>query len=457
MQKNTSDLFADQAETTGSVAKNSEFWNTHRAAEKERYECTPFDASPMVGRWPLQLGVQTDNMDPEKLMALAAGVDWLAFYSFGPKAPDELLSHLAGLKAKAEDKEQWIFLGGRYWQVQPYGMGKGLNAMRYVLDGPGVRLGISSQGSDKAPNAIIEATGQYCGGRDPQALYRELKRVIGDAGLNIMRTTITRLDLFIDVEGIHCKRVWDRFYSGNVVKRSRKVNPHFDGIDGTKITGIDFGKRGDGVFLRCYDKALELSLNDAKTERYLEAFDRDKVPEVLTRIEFEVSWEFLSETWAAQDGDAVFASLSSLASYLMRDWIRVCNYVDRNNTQLAKAESWWQHAANRLAKAARGFADRPAAMFMRPDVVRLKRQAMGLLAAIAAVTGLGPQSVADGAAILASVCTSGDDVVFADRVERRVLEFEHREQSLRSFLEAGDLSSGERNCHGENCEREKGC
>ena len=144
----------------------------------------------------------------------------------------------------------------------------------------------------------IRDRGRYCAGRDPQVLHKELKAIVCKAGVQPTRFIVSRLDIYGDVAAVPVSRVIKAFMSGNVVKRSRKWNFEGQG-DFEQSTGIYFGKRGQAVMARIYDKVAELAKDEDKRTAFLAVHGLETMPPVVTRVEFEVLADFFRETWKA--------------------------------------------------------------------------------------------------------------------------------------------------------------
>ena len=372
--------------------------------------------------------VRTCITDLSKLTVVSAGVDWCKLYAHGVPVDSEICDELEALKTKAKESPRGVYceLAGRDWKVEPRGEGDGANHLAYLLTAPGLRLALG-RGTGAGVVAMIEAQGRYCAGRDPQVLHKELKNIVCKAGVQPSRFIVSRLDIYGDVAGVPVSRVIKAFMAGNVVKRSRKWNfegeGHFE-----QSTGIYFGKRGQAVMARIYDKVAELSKNEDKRTAFLAVHGLETLPAVVTRVEFEVLADFFRETWKASNSDEVFASLGSIARYLMSDWLRVCFHVDRNNTQKAKACSWWQYLGEKISQRMHYFAPRCDLPPLVPSRTKLKAQVLGCVAALNAMLGFAPQSVHAAFDNVRTICTDLDAVYLRDRSETRYLEFDQRKK-----------------------------
>ncbi len=431
--QHTSNDGSSQAESS-----SAEFESVQKFKEAEQAEAAEklsssgphcFNAdrvSSEVGRKPGE--VRTCITDLSKLSVVSAGVDWCKLYAQGTPVDPEICNELEAYKEKAKESQRGVYveLAGINWKVEPRGDGDGANHLPYLLTCAGLRLALGRRTGSGAV-AMIEAQGRYCAGRDPQVLHKELKAIVCKAGVQPTRFIVSRLDIYGDVAGVPVSRVIKAFMSGNVVKRSRKWNfegeGHFE-----QSTGIYFGKRGQAVMARIYDKVAELEKNEDKRTAFLTVHGLESLPPVVTRVEFEVLADFFRETWKAANSDEVFAALGSISRYLMKDWLRVCFHVDRNNTQKAKACSWWQHLGEKIAQRMHYFAPRCDVPPLLPSRVKLKAQVLGCVAALNAMLGFAPQNVEAAFDNVRAICTDLDAVYLRDRSEDRCLEFDQRKK-----------------------------
>ena len=398
---------------------------------------------------PERAGVRPCNTDPPKLTFFAGGLDWLKLYVFGGLCPERLRGVLEKAKKAAETDhpDRYIELGERLWQVQDHGEGKGSNSMAYLLCSGGLRLALNAR--ESGPCAMIEAQGAFCAGRAPFEVFEELKDIVRDVGCSIIRTTVSRLDIHADMLGLPMSRVAKAHNNDQIVRRAKEFGTRGFGR-ACDVETLYVGSRSSSVFARIYDKSRELSKNDEKAAHYKSIHGLSEVPEVLTRVEFELGGDFFRETWRAEDAEEGFKSLGTIARYLTHDWIRVCHHVDRNNTQKAKAVAWWQYMSDRLVMCMAGQGNRGDRLPVVPDTDRLKKQVVGTLASLCARLGVNPGDVDGACRQLVALVKEEDNLSLRDKVELRYFEFDQRRRQIEArSVKAFERSMG--SLHGGSC------
>lgn len=343
--------------------------------------------------------VQSSITDLTKLKFIGFGVDWLRFPVYGRSVPSHVLEGLKVAKARAKESDEPVHyvLGGLTWTVVPKSDAKGVNNLPYMLKCAGVTLSLGEGGPGR-PVAAVQATGAYCATMHPLQLKTELKALVARVGVVAERFGVpTRLDVRGDVAGLHVSRMADALLRDRVLTRAdcdEVLRTH------KKVNAVIFGRRGGRVYCRVYDKVLELSKDDDKRAQYLNVNAMESMPEVLTRLEYELTSDFFRETWGARTLDEVFDSLGSLVQYLMHDWLRVCVDVDRNHTERSKITSWWQWLKSKMVSAAGTLGERPEPETLQPDASKLLKQIIGCASSALALVGLVPSNARDAITLL---------------------------------------------------------
>lgn len=367
--------------------------------------------------------VQTSITDLTKLRFVGFGVDWLRFPVYGRPVPSDVLARLKDAKAKAKESADPVYfeLGGLHWTVVPKSDAKGVNNLPYMLKCAGVTLSLGEGGAGR-PVAAVQASGLYCATCHPNELKTELKSLVLRVGVLAERFGVpTRLDIRGDVAGLHVGRMADAVAKDRVLTRAdcdEVLRTH------KKVNAVIFGRRGGRVYCRVYDKVLELSKDDTKRSAYLRLNNMESLPEVLTRVEYELSNDFFRETWGCQSLDQVFSTLGTLVEYLMHDWLRVCVEVNRNNTQRSKTVSWWQWLKQKMVAAAGATGERPKHEHLPADPTKLIKQIMGCASSALALVGLVPKNAMDAISLLVQEFSSAfDEAKFKDDFWRKSDQF----------------------------------
>ncbi len=372
-----------------------------------------------------QQGCGSGITHPETLHFIAGGLDWLKLWAFGRCVTSDEFQRLEKLRDRAQESDRPVYhvMAGMVWTVQPRGVSRASNYMPVALTCAGLTVAFC-QREGSGPVAMIEAEGSYCGGRDPQELYRELKRIISQCGVAASHFKISRMDIYGDMGGIHISSVIRAFANDNVVKRSRKWKLEGEGMF-KNVQGVYFGRRGH-LMCRIYDKAKQVAADPDDEKAYLIRSGLQQMPQKCTRTEFQIHSEAINELWPGMNADEVFASLATLTEYLMQEWLRVCSHVDHNHTDRAKPVAWWQYLGRKMAQAVKGVLPRPAIVTPLPKVNKLLKGLKGYLTSIYGRLGLAPSTVQDGLSGLSDYFNEADNESFRDGIERKVVEFDQR-------------------------------
>ena len=360
-------------------------------------------------------GVQSSITDPSTLHFVGSACDWLRFPVFGGSVSLEVLEQLKAKKQEALNSVTPVYfdLAGQTWIVAPVSDAKGSNSLPYVLKGPGIQISLAEgvigrpvslladggrgsgcvvdDPSHARPVAALAFTGQYCARFNPQELVEDAKAWLDKLGVRVERLGVpTRLDIRGDIAGLHVSKVIRDFALGRIVKRARKWSLEGEG-QWEDVTGLYLGKRTQGVMARVYDKALELKKDPDKLKEYLLVNGLEELPEVLTRVEFELHSDFFREKWNARCLEDVFKNLGAIIEYLMQDWLRVCVEVDRNHTDRAINAAWWDWLKAHMIGAALVVGEKPKPEVLPPDTSKCVRQFWGCLSTMCASIGIVPR------------------------------------------------------------------
>lgn len=343
-----------------------------------------------TGREDLRIG----NTEISKLKVVLAGLDWLKLVAFGINVSKEVRSQLEEAKKQAaEGVETYVNLAGKQWRMRANGVGQANNHFAYVLYVPGLTLAIQKRDRSAAPGqpvAYVEAEGQYCSGVCVKDLAQDLRGLFERAGIVLERVKPGRVDSHIDVAGFHVNDLLRLDFEGKIVCRPRKFAPVRDGANWQTAR---YGERGSQrCFFRIYDKVEELSLDPVKEARYKAVAGLDRMPEMLTRFEMEMGGQYLAKEHNIQTVEDLVISLAAVIERQLTTWFRVCDEVDRNNTQLAVPAEWWGWMREEWKKRLKGFKQTRKRPETLPPPMRLARQAAGLLAAMAGITGVDASS-----------------------------------------------------------------
>jgi hypothetical protein len=171
------------------------------------------------------------------------------------------------------------------------------------------------------------------------AIYADMCEVFGKLGLETHRYSIGRIDPFIDVAGFPVQMIKEAYDQNRIVTRAACLPWH---STPQRVKAVYFGK--SPLELRVYDKLLELLEQQGTDglERYRQLHGLQVVPEEVTRVEFQIRGEWLREKCHRWPGEMIIGQLPKIMKDLMTEWLRVCDTVDRRNTQRSPIAEWWK-------------------------------------------------------------------------------------------------------------------
>ena len=372
-------------------------------------------------------GVQTSITDPTKSHFIGFACDWLSFQGYGQSVPPAVLERLEAAKLRAVDSETPVYfpLAGLTWTVKTVPKGKGSNSLPYVLSCAGLELSLAPGGPGR-PVVRVDVTGRYCSQFNAQELLVHLKCLIAATGVRVERYGVpSRLDIRGDVAGLSVARAAELYNRDHVVCRADEDGLH---REHSKPNALLFGTRGGRVYCRIYDKVAELKKDDDKRNAWLSSNGLQVMPDVVTRVEFELRGEFFRETFPCRTIDEVFWNLGALVKYLMEDWLRFCSSLDRRHTKRSKTVAWWSWLKSKMIAQAGMMGERPKRESLPADPTKLAKQVIGCLSSALALVGLVPKDIDDAFRLLRQELGAGDEVKFKDAFWRKSEQMVHDSQ-----------------------------
>lgn len=333
------------------------------------------------------------------------GVDTLAV-GFGVRWKREdlaaFLERLEAGKLAAQESddpaEATIDIAGRRWTVRPagwrLGAGKG-PYIAYAFEREGVVFGLMRREIPlgQTPNVYVTVGSSACLSMGTlEGVIVEIRRVLADLGASIEFEKVSRCDVFVDLEGVAIADVAGAYVADRMICRAKKSSAFGLHRNGRKRwEGISVGR---ALMFRAYDKILELKDQPQKRALWNSLEWNDDAPRVVTRFEFEIKREKLSEFECRDTGklgvdtlDELLANIGPMALYLSQRWLRfTAAGVDRRNTSRAPNADFWKRVIDCLKRWAT--CPVPATRNHRPrkaDVEGLIRQARGCIESAAAL------------------------------------------------------------------------
>ena len=276
-------------------------------------------------------------------MRFAVGADGGTAFSLYGSWKTDFLKTLSRFKSDLKEKgleSGEVGLWGVY-RVNLYSFGVRPSSGQFpaafildVVDSTGLcfKVYLSSGEADSLPVAFVQL--HYAALRR-SCLYdsiQEVKVLLQDWGLNISRTSISRLDVNVSVD-VPIDYFVNEMKAGRVFVSSRKRRWI---SNGDKVETFDCGSRGDCVVLRVYDKIAELQakFDPIKVQDIQETF---KDSSSVTRFEFEFCRRVLREHNVDSDDDLI-TELEPLLHWCLSRVFRMVKKVPKNDRHIERLE-----------------------------------------------------------------------------------------------------------------------
>lgn len=345
-----------------------------------------------------------------KVTELASGIDALYLSGRGSLTPS-LLQALEACRREAErvDAPVPLAIAGIEFAVEPRSFGK----YRYRLAHRAGLVGITT--SQHLPTLRVQPRAEFLHGVGPPGVLRFFEGLGGHLSDVPVTWSLSRLDLFCDVQG------WtlggdDR---RRFVCRASRRDLH---EDGDAFTGFEFGRRTTKtVCARIYDKTRQVEAKglDWWPDVWGARFDRSRP---VLRVELELGREGLKEFGVHSPVDGLERAGSLWRSATSRWLTYRTPTTDETRSRWPIAPEWAHVQRASLVEDAAGI-ERVRAGRRRGELRRVTPAFVGYLARVAALTGAEDlQSALGSARYLVRLDEDRRGVPFAERVAALVAE-----------------------------------
>lgn len=322
------------------------------------------------------------------------GLDWFEvslWANWDLTKLNELTAKLARAKSSGvafDASTEFERPGGEVVTVEPSGRRLGPIYADYVVSTDGLQLAIVNQAvpDQSRPNLFLTIGSIPLMSAGIKVLLEGLAKLAEEWGFNIERSSVSRIDLCVDLPGVDMAWFAKPFLNDQYICRAQidQINRRH-----RKVTGFTIG-RGD-ILCRIYDKVLELNGQTLKQEVICEARYLG-TPCIATRVEFQLRTKAIKEKCGGENTiEAVLSKLGSLANYLTTDWIRFTQDVpdrENNHQHLAKISDLWKVTQAAFAIAFPIEIPRGERKKYRPFSPLLVKQAVGCIRSAAAACGI---------------------------------------------------------------------
>lgn len=372
------------------------------------------DASELYGEpwaggiWPGSPASSTNRQGANRQLVEPGGgedtADWGWLVEWSEAKFDEWREKL-GRAQKASQAQDWegafVQIGCVKCLVRPSGARVGGLYYSWVVESCGYRLTIMDRRKPfgETPNVRVHVGALALLQTDVESIHASARCFVEFMGGTIQGEKLSRVDACLDLVDVPVGDFVQPFLCGQVVRRGRKFGVYGDGLG---LTGFHVGQ--GIVRLRVYDKVAECQDNAVKWDAMVQMRYGGEVPEIASRVEFQLRRKALKEFGVETVADWI-QKRAGILDYLTGQWFRLTEgQVDRENSQRCGPSSLWQRVSEGFASWA-GLAVVPAVRERLKrkllDVGGLYRQSVGCLTTAAAMRGR-------------SLVTFGDVVRFFD-------------------------------------------
>lgn len=217
-------------------------------------------------------------------------------------------------------------------------------AWRLARDGIKYHIADREEPSSTYPSAKVVIGSLPLMLRTFDELWQVVQRDIENLGGKIVRNTLSRVDVCVDLPGVGVDEFVTKKRADQFICRASKGEDYetVSFNSGRRSTGFTIGAPGAALSLNVYDKLHEVSKkqDEAKIEALRLYRWGGALPDVATRVE----WRIRREKIVAMEVDTVedwFEKRAGIVRYLATQWIRFTEHdVDRANAHHARAEMW---------------------------------------------------------------------------------------------------------------------
>ena len=230
---------------------------------------------------------------------------------------------------------------GDNWEVLPHGSNTGLRH-KFVVRWRDVVITFSGRqvGLPSHPNVQVEmaSTHLMSVGCHIEA-YGQVMAMLRSTGMEVERTTVSRIDLCVDLVGRSMREFQDEILGGQSIRRATKYKI----VGGRDVETWQTFETGKKNMIRIYDKVEEVKSNPRKLA-IMRQRRWGKCPDSAVRVEFQVTGDKLQKIGCGRSVGEVFANLGAITDYFTGNWFRLADRrLDRkskNQSKPGNSELW---------------------------------------------------------------------------------------------------------------------
>ena len=306
--------------------------------------------------------------------------DWGWLVEFPEDKLNELREKLSAaqkLAQKGNGKGSLVRIGMVECLVRPAGGRGGGLYFSWIVEGLGVRISIMDRGRPfgETPNVRIHVGAIRLLHERLDRVHAATKLLVEEMGCKVVGEKLSRVDACLDLVGVGVSEFVEPFVRGRCIRRGRKFGVYGDGLS---FTGFHVGN--GAIRLRIYDKVAECKGDAVKWDLMVARVYGGEVPEVASRVEFQLRRKVLKECEVETVADWM-SKRAEILEYLNREWFRLTDDdVDRDNsTRFGPSRLW--------GRVCEGFATWAGPAFIAAVRTRVKRSAMDVEALVRQAIG----------------------------------------------------------------------
>lgn len=374
-------------------------------------DATELYGEPWAGAsWPGSPASSTNRQGANRQWVEAGGgedtADWGWLVEWD-EAKLEQWGEKIGRAQKASQAGDWegslVRIGAVQALVRPGGSRVGGLYFAWVIEAAGYRLTIMDRVKPfgETPNVRVHVGALALLQSDLVAVRECAQSMVELMGGKVQGEKLSRVDACLDLVDVPVSDFVVPLALGQVVRRGRNMAMY---QAGNAWTGFDVGR--GCVRLRIYDKVAECQKDAAKWDAMIQMRYGGEVPEIASRVEFQLRRKALKEFGIETIADWI-EKRAGVLDYLTGQWFRLTEgKVDRENSQRCGPSSLWQRVSEGFSSwAGQAFPPATRERLKRKllDVGAYVRQGVGCLTAAAAMRGR-------------SIVTFGDVMRYAEEV-----------------------------------------
>ena len=296
--------------------------------------------------------------------------DWGWLVEFSEDKLKELKAKLSAAQKAAQSgdvKGSLVRIGCVQCLVKPAGGRVGLY-FHWIVEGLGVRLAIMDREKPfgETPNVRVHVGSVRLLHEPLDRVWAQTKLLVEEMGGKVVGEKLSRVDACLDMVGVGVKEFVDPFVSGRSIRRGRKCGVYLDGL---AWTGFHVGS--GAIRLRIYDKVAECKGDAVKWDLMVARVYGGEVPEVASRVEFQLRRKVLKELEVETVADWI-SKRGAILEYLVTEWFRLTDEeVDRDNSSRFGPSRLW-------GRVCEGFSTWAGPAFIAAVRTRVKRSSMDI-------------------------------------------------------------------------------